>query len=73
MSKLQQARIAGRSLHCPICQSNAFYVDKYFVPGNGLMQIFGFSRLAEGLMLICKQCSNIQYFARRSSVDLDDI
>ncbi len=72
MAKAQQAKVAGHDLICPVCNCSAFYAKRFYVQSKWL-QVFDLLPFTEeGLMLICEHCSNIQYFARRSLVELDE-
>ena len=71
MRKVQQAKVAGHALHCPVCNQSTFYAQGFY-PQSTWLQVFDLLPFSEeGLMLICEHCSNILYFARHSSVELD--
>ncbi len=70
MNDVQQAIVAGQPLHCPVCNHHAFEAKKFMLQ-YGFWQVFDLvAPREEGLMLICEHCSNIQYFARQSLVEL---
>jgi hypothetical protein len=71
MNDVHQASVAGKPLHCPVCNHGAFHAKKFMLQ-YGFWQVFDLVPFREeGLMLMCEHCSYIQHFARHSLVELE--